>query len=133
MTTHGQVDLDARRALHAHAWEIFRVVQDILRSLGRGEIRTAMHVLEHLENDQASESSAVTWEVWHRLSSEHPSLVNHASHEVTFRKGHLIAQVHHWIEVALKGERYIIDVAPPDGYSGPILLGSRSPLVLVYG
>lgn len=127
----GEVDIEARKRLFQQAQMVFNVARDILADSNPRDMQQATRVLSTLEEDAVSQSSGWAWEVWHRLCAEHPSLV---TDEVTFRKGVCGTQAHHWIELS-DGEydQYIVDVAPPDIYSGPLLIGPRSPLRLVYG
>ncbi len=133
MSTDGVVDIKARQGLHLHAMAMFGAVRSILEDTDRHDAREAQITLSEIEGDPASGGSALAWEVWHRLNAEYPPLVNKGGMESEFHRGVIGPQLHHWIEVHAAGERYVIDVSPPDVYSGPILVGPRSPLLLLYG
>ena len=109
------------------------MAKDILYDSAPLDLKNAMTILSQMEEEPVSESSGWAWEVWHRLCAEGiTDDLSKVDLEAIFKRGLIATQVHHWVEVTDRNERYIVDVAPPDVYSGPMLIGPRSPLALVY-
>jgi len=138
--TSGVVALKHRKEHFWFAAEVFRYIQSILPSMEKPDLQVAHDALYSLDLDLKvySEADAHTWAVWFELlarfdvdndDSEIPYTMN-----LVHCDGICGTQSHQWIEVAslLFTERYIIDVAAPDVYSNPLLIGPRSPLVLAY-